>query len=89
MSGLFRRASVKLYGAPPPRDAARSVKLRYVRQLQLRGLPFVVPLAVVYLIFTPPTWVLIVLAVGAVVALENLISLTVRIRRAERRELRP
>jgi hypothetical protein len=46
---------------------------------------FAVPVYVFVLAFTTATWVLIVLAVGALVGLVNTISLSIRIRRQERR----
>jgi hypothetical protein len=78
----LRSLSHKLYGQPPPTDAPKSVRLRYVRGIQLRMLPFALPAWVFLLVVSLSTWAVIVVAVG----LLNVISLSVRIRRAERHE---
>jgi hypothetical protein len=82
----FRSASAKLYGQPPPKDSARSVRLSYVRRIQLRQLPLIVPLFALLLVLSVQTWIWIVFAVGAAFWLESVISLTIRIRRARQRE---
>jgi hypothetical protein len=82
----LRSVSFKLYGQPPPKGSARSVHLSYIRRIQLRQLPLIVPLFALLLVLSVQTWIWIVFAVGAVLWLESVISLTIRIRRARQRE---
>jgi len=79
---VLRTLSHKLYGQPPPTGAPKSVRLRFVRRIQLRMLPFAIPAYVFVFVFLSTTWAVIVVAVG----LLNVILLSVRIRRAERHE---
>jgi hypothetical protein len=82
----IRSVSFKLYGQPPPKGSARSVRLSYVRRIQLRLLLFVVPIYAVVLALGFQTWLLIVFALAAAIALANIVSLSIRIRRARQRE---
>jgi hypothetical protein len=81
-----RSVSFKLFGQPPLKDSARSVRLCYIRRIQLRQLLFVVPLYAVVLALGVQTWILIVFAVGAAIYVGNVVSLSIRIRRARERE---
>jgi hypothetical protein len=63
--------------------------LSYIRRIQLRPLPFTLPAYAVLLVFGviyDQTWLLIVFAVCAVLWLESVISLSIRIRRARQQE---
>jgi hypothetical protein len=75
----------RLYGAPPPKGAPRVELLRWIRGVQLTILPLGLVACGVLLIWAGTTW-LIVAGVGLLISLENLISLSVKIRREERRE---
>lgn len=82
----LRAASVRLYGEPPSKDAPRSQRLRWVRRLYLRMLLFALPAYACVFVFTRQTWVFVVVAVGALIWLEGVTSISIRIRREQRRE---
>lgn len=76
----------RIFGAPPPKDAPRSRRLRWVRRFYLRLLPLTVPVYALVLVLASQTWVYIPLAVATLLWLEGLISISLRIRREQRRE---
>ena len=85
MSRLHAAAS-KVYGEPPPKGAPRSQRLRYVRRLYWRMLLFGLPAYTVLIIWAEPAWVLVPVGVAALIWLQGLLSISVRIRRERRRE---
>ncbi len=60
--------------------------LRWIRGVQLRTLPFALIAYAMLLVWAAQTWVLVTAAVGGLISLESVISISVRIRREERRE---
>jgi hypothetical protein len=82
----LRAASVRLYGEPPPKDAARSHRLRWVRRLYLRTLLFALPAYACIFVFARESWVFVAVAVGALIWLEAVASLSIRIRSEQRHE---
>jgi hypothetical protein len=85
MSRLSAAAS-KIYGPPPPKGAPPSQRLRYVRRMYWRMLLFALPLYAILTISAEPAWVLVPAAVGTLIWLQGFASLSVRIRREQRRE---
>jgi hypothetical protein len=72
----------RVLGVPPAPGSSREERLRYVRRCTLLPLPTVALLWVVVLGFGHnPTWLLIVIGASTVLCLENLASLSWRIRR--------
>jgi len=80
LRSLIRR----IYGEPPPKEAPRSAMLRWVRQFYWKPLPLIVVFyALVLSVAT--AWLLVVLGVSAVTWAWGIISISLRIRREERR----
>jgi hypothetical protein len=86
MTSRLRSISSKLFGEPPPKDAPRSQLLRWIRGFYLKMLPIAIPAIVAVLVWASDTWMLVTLAVSVLIWLQGLNSLSVRIRREERRE---
>lgn len=85
MTGWLRAASVKLYGEPPSKEAPRSSRLAWIRRMHLRMMLFALP-AYVCILLIGQTWILVAGAVSALIWLEAVVSVSIRIRRARRRE---
>jgi hypothetical protein len=60
--------------------------LRWVRGYYLRMLPLTLAVVAMLLIWESQTWVLVLLALGALLWIQSVTSLSLRIRREERRE---
>lgn len=84
----LRVVGSRVFGAPPPKDAPRSELLRWVRRFYLRPLPLTVAAYVLVIIWASQTWVYVVLTVVALLWLQGIGSLSLRIRREQRRESR-
>ncbi len=59
--------------------------LRWIRGYYLKTLPLTLVVVAMLLIWDAHTWVFIVLGAGALIWLQSVISLSVRIRREEQR----
>jgi hypothetical protein len=79
----MRSLAFKLFGEPPGEDASRAATLRWIRGFYLKPLPLVV-LVWVFLVVWAPTVVLVLAGAGALIWLQGLVSLSLRIRREER-----
>jgi hypothetical protein len=86
MTSRLRSISSKLFGEPPPKSAPRSELLRWIRGLYLEMLPITIPAWVAAAIWAPSALLLIGLAVSSLIWLQGVTSLSIRIRREERRE---
>jgi hypothetical protein len=84
--GRLRSWAFRIYGEPPAKDAPRSAMLRWIRGFYIKPLPLVVATWVLVLIWARGTWTLVLLAISATVWLQGFVSLSLRIRREERRE---
>jgi hypothetical protein len=84
--GRLRALAWKLFGEPPPKGAPRVQVLRWIRGVQLRMLPIALVAYAMLLVWAAHTWILVTAGVGALISLESLMSLSVKIRREERRE---
>jgi hypothetical protein len=89
MTSWLLRASTRLYGEPPGKDAPRSTRLRWMRRMDLRNVPFLLLTYVFFFLLAPPSWLTIVVAICGLLWLANVIAVSVRIRRAQRREQAP
>ncbi len=76
--------SENLYGKPPAKDALKSERLRYVRGFYIRTLPITLFAYIFIIVLGPPTWMIAMLAVVAVVWIQGFTSLSLRIRREDR-----
>jgi hypothetical protein len=76
----------RLYGEPPAMDTPTSERLRFIRRFYIRPLPLTLLVFVLLIVDVHRTWVFVVLAVLAVVWVQGVASLSLRIRREERRE---
>lgn len=74
--------SERVFGPPPPKDAAEVDKWRYVRRIYIRLLPFTVPMWVLLAAAGGPTWLLILVGVGALTWVPGFLSVNRHIRRA-------
>jgi hypothetical protein len=84
--GRLRALVWRFLGEPPPKGAPRVQLLRWIRGFYLRLLPFTLVVYALALIWLSQTWIFVLLAAYALIWLQSVISLTVRIRREERRE---
>ncbi|HXM87036.1 MAG TPA: hypothetical protein VN889_05335 [Solirubrobacteraceae bacterium] len=84
----LRSLGFKIYGEPPPKGAPRSKLLRWIRGFYFKLLPPMLVIYVLVVVVVSQTWVLIVLAASALIWLQGMISLSLRVRRAEHRETR-
>lgn len=85
----LRSLAFKIYGEPPSKGAPRSESLRWIRGLYLRPLPLLVVLLVICalaLVMGAPSWILALLGISVAVWVQGYVSLSIRIRREERRE---
>ena len=85
----LRSLGFKTYGEPPPKGAPRSDLLRWLRGLYLKPLPILLVicvLAALALASGASTWILVPLGVSAAIWVQGIVSLSIRIRREERRE---
>jgi hypothetical protein len=82
----LRSISFRLFGEPPPKDAPRSHLLRWIRGFYVKMLPVTIPAWVVIAVWAPSALLLIGLAVSSLIWLQGVASLSIRIRREERRE---
>ena len=76
----------RVFGAPPPRGAPLSERLRWVRRFYLRLLPVFLALYAVAVVYASSTWVWVLLAGTGLLWLQGLASLTIRIRRERDRD---
>jgi hypothetical protein len=76
--GRLRSLAWKVFGAPPAKGAPRVQLLRWIRAVQLRALPFALIAYVMLLVWAAQTWVLVTAAVGGLISLESVVSLSVR-----------
>lgn len=60
--------------------------LRWIRGYYLRMLPLTLVVVAMILVWESHTWVLVLLALSALIWLQSVTSLSLRIRREERRE---
>jgi len=60
--------------------------LRWIRGYYLRTLPLTLVVVAMVLVWESQTWVLVLLALSALIWLQSVTSLSLRIRREERRE---
>ena len=60
--------------------------LRWIRGYYLRMLPLMLVVVAMLLVWESQTWVLVLLALSALIWLQSVSSLSLRIRREERRE---
>ena len=73
----------RLLGAPPSPSASLEERLRYIRRCTVFPLPAFALIWIVVLGFGhSPTWLLIVMGAGTALALGNIVSISLRIRRA-------
>jgi hypothetical protein len=88
MINRLRLVGSRVFGAPPPKDAPRSELLRWIRRFYLRPLPLTVAVYVLAIVWASQTWVYIVLTAAALLWLQGIGSLSLRIRREQHRESR-
>jgi uncharacterized membrane protein YdbT with pleckstrin-like domain len=90
MRARLRTIAFRMYGQPPAKDAPQSERLRYMRRFYTRPLwlkLLTVLLGAYIIVEFHQTWIIVLLAVSALIAIQGYTSLSVRIRRAERREI--
>ena len=75
------RHSVRIFGPPPPKDSPEIEKWAFVRRIYSRSILFTVPVWIIVAVDRDPTWVWIVLGLGAATWLQGFISVNRRIRR--------
>jgi hypothetical protein len=73
-------------GEPPAKGAPRAQLLRWLRGIHLRTLPLALVAYAMLLVWADEAWILLTAGIGLLISLESVISLSVRIRREERRE---
>ena len=66
---------------PPPRGAPRIESLRFVRDMQLRSLLFVVPTFLLLVFVSTSIWWTVIAGVAMVGLIQSAVRLTLRIRR--------
>lgn len=71
----------RIYGPPPPKGAPTIETWRFVRRIYTRSFQFTVPLWILVALDGGPTWLWIVLGIGAATWLLGFISVNLRIRR--------
>jgi hypothetical protein len=82
----LRSLAFKFYGEPPPKGAPRVQMLRWIRGVQLRSLLVALIAYAMLLVWADKTWILVTAGLVLLLSLESSISLSVKIRREERRE---
>jgi hypothetical protein len=80
----LRALVFRLYGAPPPRGAPRAVRLRWIRSFYFKMAPLTCVVYVMLCVWATETWIFVLLALNAVIGLQSVVSLSVKIRREER-----
>jgi hypothetical protein len=83
MSNWLAKEGFRIFGAPPPKGAPKVEAWKYVRRIYVRLLPFTVPLWVLVPLAGAPTWLWIVLGVGALTWLQGFGSVSLRIKRLQ------
>lgn len=78
------KQSTRIYGPPPPKSAPEVERWIFVRRIYSRVVLFTVPLWITLALNGGPTWLWIVLGVGAATWLQGFISVNLRIRRLRR-----
>jgi len=89
MKDRLRVLAIRMYGQPPAKGGPQSERLRYVRRFYTRPLWFtVLKVLLVALIFAEShqTWLIVLFAVLALMMILGYAELSLRIRRADRRE---
>jgi hypothetical protein len=81
MRESLAKHSVRIFGPPPPKGAPEIETWTFVRRIYSRSILFTVPVWVLVALDRDPTWVWIVLGVGAAIWLQGFISVNRRIRR--------
>lgn len=77
--------SFEWFTGPPPRKGSSALEqLRFVRRICGRSMLFYVPILAVVLGFGTPEWMAIAIGALLLASVANLLSLTRKIRRAER-----
>jgi hypothetical protein len=90
MMDRLRTIGFRMYGQPPAKGARQSERLRYIRRFYIRPLwlPLLELLVSAYVIVeVHQTWIIVLIAVAALMWIRSVIELSLRIRRAERREM--
>jgi hypothetical protein len=82
----LRAVGYSVFGEPPPKNAPRSELLRWVRRFYVRPLPLMLVVYVMLIVWASGTWVFIALAVGTLIWLQGLLSVSRHIGREQRRE---
>lgn len=77
---------MKILGEPPPQGAPRSQMLRWIRGYYLKTLPLTLVVVAMLIVWETQAWVFVVLGILALLWLQSVVSLSVRIRREEQRE---
>ena len=83
--GRLRSLSQRIYGEPPPKGAPRSEMLRWVRGFYWKTWPLTLACYALVLLFST-TWLLVLAGVTALIWAQGLASISLRIRREERRD---
>jgi hypothetical protein len=81
-----QRIAGKLFGPPPPMGASRLEQMRFVRRLTFRAMLLYVPLLAVVLGLGTPEWTTIAILAFVLLSGGNVLSITLKIRRAEKAE---
>jgi hypothetical protein len=81
VNGRLAQLGFRIFGAPPPREAPKEQRLRWIRRFYLRPLPLYISIYLLAAISTPPPWVWALLGVSALTWLHGFASLSLRIRR--------
>jgi Flp pilus assembly protein TadB len=74
-----------LVGAPPPPDASRAARLRWIRGFYFRTAPLTLAICVLACLWLSATSIFVLLMLLLGLGLWSVISLTLKIRREERR----
>jgi hypothetical protein len=83
---LEQRIAARLFGPTPAKGASRLEQMQFVRRLTFRAMLLYVPLLAVVLGFGTPEWMTIAILVFVLLSAGNVLSITLKIRRAEKAE---
>ena len=82
----MRELGYRIFGAPPAGGAPRVATLRWIRGFYLKPLPLVLAVYALLAVWASGTVVIVLAAVSALIWLQGFVSLSLRIRREDRRE---
>jgi hypothetical protein len=77
--------SYRIFGEPPAKGASAEQRLRWIRRIYLRLLPMNFAAWALVIIYVSSTLVLVFVGISALIWVQGFVSITLRIRREQRR----